>query len=1480
MAKTINASTYIFRFNSRPDMYEEHTFTFPTKTGPAYFTHSWTLECSSLFGKFSGGGNTPGTSEAVRSFTLPLEEVIRVSTYDQSRNFGKLHIVVMTETSTSVKIRYWVECDQPESWYDSLEWRGTLTCYTRSSPVPTDSKPTHLLCDGSIEPLALRNPTPGLSAVFNDLNGTSKEVQVYVATTGLLLPGDLPNMWDSGWLSAPALEDGKRCSPITYAGPALNMATADYYWIIRFKDTADAISDWSDRAHFRTSEDEDPDPRENTPTGLLCEGEAHPMAVVDQTPEFSAINNLLLTSTHYQIVVAKTLTHGGYFPSKPHIWSSDWQPDATPRWSRCSDKTYGGSALPIDDTTYYWAIRFKTATEDAERTSKWSLAASFKMASSEDPDPTVTGYYRIQVNTQSGFNGTMMWDSGDVPVTVAFATGVRCSPDIEYLGVTLDLTGKVYYWRIQLWNIGDAEHPWSIEEAFFSGEAEEPIPPPDWVTAQHREPIGTAEVELVAGSDDWTNLADVMGITVSNNKNPLDNIETSQATVYLSNIDKLFYSENETSAFYQKLSGRKVRLALGATVEGADDLYRKMTGIIKSTNVNRASMTAEIVALEFLDYYKTRHIRRTPVYKNITVFDLFCNLIKYCFPHWKNQHETADWDYFVSPLGFRRSNLYLGVGDGGASYIIQDNTKTPPETVYNIIADSEAIYKDGVRLERGTDYSITQVDLPQGVESTLVFLKDYPTSTNILYACVTIHTTVEAVQYEDTDLITELEKIALVADCRLYADMNGKLVCRSNELTSVVDAIKDDTHLMSLSSRVDVEDIVNHVVVMSKPYLLAGDRTTLGTWSVEFTRVPRARDGEEHTFEFEYATELLCDLSWSMTCQNVWGEYIGSGIEGNFSLPLDLKVSVRGLWGWFDYGEIHIETLEVDSTHLTVKFWVEVYNARAWYSAIEFEATLTLKGFIVGQPITYVGEAIDEASFHDMWIGEKKQEFTLEYLEPGTEVAQQAAEALLSNLCKLKTYYDCLVRGMPHLRLLDTLTVTEPTALLDAKQTQVIKMVDNLKLGDYRTDLGLVVKEIPVVATPHYWTPEWYEFIISSEATASQTYTWSFNSAILGYYFRHEWFVTIHSPKFLTERVGANYDIDLPYSEMLQIRNREGTLIDFVTLSITLIEATASSVEIRYSLTLAEGFDWTHWSGPEGVFPIAVAFVGKLACIPEFSYEVVGPASLPHYPRTLPFTPSDEQPGSGYYYQGDHYKIAWTFSPSLANIDAWMAALAAGGFNFVQMYNAYYQGTKVYRDACSVAALKYGLRLIPYPGDQEDFDTWKWLQIERKDDAAIWGWQFEEPFAIGSTIPNIQNKYRGIKSINPKWKIFCAFGNSDWYAQGWATSDICDVFGVDIYPCAQSDPKGYLIGKLGLFKSAIRTLVDQYDCEYCPVIMAWSQSTCTRCIRMQYETHADEVQRYIKGLGYYLTSGFLPEAGGLACIWTQIVSMNSILDET
>lgn len=242
------------------------------------------------------------------------------------------------------------------------------------------------------------------------------------------------------------------------------------------------------------------------------------------------------------------------------------------------------------------------------------------------------------------------------------------------------------------------------------------------------------------------------------------------------------------------------------------------------------------------------------------------------------------------------------------------------------------------------------------------------------------------------------------------------------------------------------------------------------------------------------------------------------------------------------------------------------------------------------------------------------------------------------------------------------------------------------------------------------------------------------------------------------------------------------------------------------------------------------------------------------------------------------YKIAWTFEPSSANIDPWMRRLAEGGFNLAQMYDPYYRGSKDYRDRMSEAAQRYGLQLMPFPG-WSGSSTWSAQRIfdERRDDPAIWGWHTgEEPFSTGVSVSALRTTYQQLKSANPNWKAFIAFADGDWYAQGYATSGICDVFGVDVYPCQVG--LGYLRGKLEkLFRNAIRRLVDSYGAEYCPVIMAHNEATCPSCIRDQYEIHREVVARPVKGLGYYLTSGFLPEAGGLPCIWNQIVAMNKAL---
>ena len=1500
MAKIFHQSSYIFLFTNRNNMYEEHTFTFPAKTAnPANFSFSYMLRCWNDWGMYLD-------AKGFTAITLPFTYVI--DAYQNAKQgklrFGELHIEIASETSTSLTVKYWVTCEQPGElgWFEELEWRGTLKIRTENAAEETDSTPTSLLCEGSIEPLSMTNPKPAFSAIFQDLIGRSASAIIQLEE---VVSGDLRfRCWDSG--PVPRItNDDERCHDIIYSGTYnLNMDSQDYYWRIQFIDQAGTTGDWSDWTHFRTSAETPPDPITNAPTELLCEGETYPTEVMDAKPEFSAINNLTETTTHYQIIVSKTIAENESRPTEPYIWFSGPLTDSTPPGERCSDKEFGGDDFVFDGITYYWAIRFRSVSEISE----WSNVAIFRMSGADPPpadfevvqtfssntyatpkhifesgetvyvqatdlitagaapltlrvtadsgdlisvalaegpatryrgtfivtalatnDATDTihldlyekatlrcdvnrdglvaseeifrhgaveptgSYYRIQVNTQQDMLGTMMWDSGNIWTSVTLVHEER-SPEFEYAGAKLDLTGKIYYWRIKLWNVGDAEGPWSVELAYFSGypAGEVPRPPPDWVTAQYREPLGAAKVGLTAAEEIYTNLEDVTALSISSNKNPLDNIETAQGTVYLSNIDRLFYSEYDASDFYRRLAGKKIRVFLGATVGLTDDLYTKMTGIVKSVNVVRLQKTAEIVALEFLDYYKTRKIKQTPVYKNITVFDLFCNLIRYCFPNWKNQHETPDWDYFVDPLGFRRAYVYLGVGDGSAEYFIQDHNKDPLEFVYNIVPETDVIYKNGLRLFTGEDYMITQENRPLGIVSTLVFLKDYPSSDDILYGCFTIETMVEVIHYKDTSLIKELEKIAEVSDCRVYANEDGRLVCKSNQIRDAIDSISEDTHLINLSSRRDTDEIINHVIVESKPYQITGERTTIDSVDVNFNTRPKSETGIGHTFYFdEYTTELVFDLTWSLECESAWGgtiPFTGSGSEENFTLPLELQIRVKGgLFGIsHDYGKIWIQTVKIDSLHIALKFSVECYHSKNWYNTpFDFSATLTIRGITIGQPITYIGEAVDEASFHDMWIGEKRRTFTLEYLEPGIDIAQQAAESLLSIFHKLPTYYDCEVRGMPHLRLLDTVEVTESTANLLETEMQVIKLVDNMRVGDYKTSLGLVLREVPIIKAPEYWTPEWQEVEIHDEATHAGSLEWSFNSRIIGYSFRLEWKIELNSFYFPDDpqNSGADYNIEsLMYEVILQVLTKDRDLVDFGTLRIFLDGETDSFVKINYAFVLAENWNWhLYRSPPFGprwmVHPVLTL---QIACIPEFAYETVGPEALPHYPPTDPYTPPPEQPPNGYYYD---IPFDWNGCKLLYAGEINVDAVLAAGFNTVICYV-----NQIRLEEC----LSKGLWVIPsihsyFNTDPVDLagaiayiNTWK-------DHPTIAAWYFlDEPdLKSHHTIADQQNWYDALKATDPDHDFFTVF--TGHIERNWNPSAF-DHVGFDIYPFSSANP--------------------------------------------------------------------------------------------
>ncbi|GAJ08047.1 unnamed protein product, partial [marine sediment metagenome] len=212
------------------------------------------------------------------------------------------------------------------------------------------------------------------------------------------------------------------------------------------------------------------------------------------------------------------------------------------------------------------------------------------------------------------------------------------------------------------------------------------------------------------------------------------------------------------------------------------------------------------------------------------------------------------------------------------------------------------------------------------------------------------------------------------------------------------------------TTRKDIDSIINHVVVESKPYQ-SGTEVDLGTIQISFWSRASAEAGKERTFYLdEFVENFRFDLNWSLETIALGGLVIciGSGSKLDFTLPLrrndeTLGILLRVAGGWYcdlnpDYADLHVEFIEADAKSLTIKAYLIVLHPRAWDNSINFTMDLTCKGEGIGQPETYRGEAIDEVTYQDRYIRKRKKTFILEYLEPGNTPARQAAFALLASL--------------------------------------------------------------------------------------------------------------------------------------------------------------------------------------------------------------------------------------------------------------------------------------------------------------------------------------------------------------------------------------------------------------------------------------------------------------------------------------------------
>ncbi len=228
----------------------------------------------------------------------------------------------------------------------------------------------------------------------------------------------------------------------------------------------------------------------NAPSSLLTEAATNPTGVTDTTPEFSAVftdPDTGNTAPYYQIQVNTNSSFSGTV-----MWDSGLQ-SVTPisNGSRSPDISYAGTTLTLDGTTYYWRMKF---SDNYGFVSSWSSTAQFSINATpnipstlytegssnpikvtdttpefsavfSDTDSGDTGvYYEIEVNTNSAFTGTVMWDSNKTSIST-ISNGSRSS-DISYAGTALSISGTKYYWRIRFWDNRDTVSDWSATANF------------------------------------------------------------------------------------------------------------------------------------------------------------------------------------------------------------------------------------------------------------------------------------------------------------------------------------------------------------------------------------------------------------------------------------------------------------------------------------------------------------------------------------------------------------------------------------------------------------------------------------------------------------------------------------------------------------------------------------------------------------------------------------------------------------------------------------------------------------------------------------------------------------------------------------------------------------------------------------------------------------------------------------------------------
>jgi hypothetical protein len=139
------------------------------------------------------------------------------------------------------RIKFW---DDNSIGSKSSSWSDANSFIMQAPP----NTPTDLQTNGTVNPVVLTHVPPSLTAFYSDANSDNATAYQIEVNTSPLFTGTV--MWDSGKVSTTVIS-GQRSPAYEYDGTKLTQNNATLYWHIRFWDTIDAVSAWSNIAQFQ-----------------------------------------------------------------------------------------------------------------------------------------------------------------------------------------------------------------------------------------------------------------------------------------------------------------------------------------------------------------------------------------------------------------------------------------------------------------------------------------------------------------------------------------------------------------------------------------------------------------------------------------------------------------------------------------------------------------------------------------------------------------------------------------------------------------------------------------------------------------------------------------------------------------------------------------------------------------------------------------------------------------------------------------------------------------------------------------------------------------------------------------------------------------------------------------------------------------------------------------------------------------------------